>query len=178
MANRKQRFPRAKEKISVRIWLDDGKREFEATVQSVDISLTGVFFASEFFLKAGTELELEFNMPNDDRVVRCTGVITREVRIDERRGTSMSGFAIRFTDYHADAKTVLAGSFLIAELDSFINDYLERRSAKPNTELQQLSDVIIAWEVGKMDLKGGELDLMRDSISVGKDGRIRRQTRG
>lgn len=177
MANPKRRFPRAKETIPVRIWIDDGKREFNATVYTVDISLTGVFFASEFFLKAGTELQLEFSMPNDERTVRCTGVITREVRIDERRGRSLSGFAIRFTEYHADAKTILAGSFLIAELDEFVNDYLERRSVKPKSELEQLSDVIIAWEVGKMELRGGELDLMRDRISVDKDGRIRRQTR-
>ena len=41
----KRRFPRAKEDISVQLTLDDGKRQFEANVHSVDISLTGIFLA-------------------------------------------------------------------------------------------------------------------------------------
>jgi hypothetical protein len=173
----RRRFPRAREEIPVLVTISQEGREFEATVKTVDISLTGVFFASEFFLKAGTELNLEFTMPNDKRVVRVTGIIVREVRLDERRrGPGESGFAVRFTQYHADAKTILAGSFLIAELDEFVHDYLERRTAKPRTEIEQLRDVIIAWEVGKMELKGGELDLMRDRITVDGEGRIRRYT--
>lgn len=170
-------FPRAREKIPVRITIDDGQKQLEATVQTYDISLTGVFFASEFFIKVGTELDLEFTLPNDERPVRVTGTIVREVRLDERRhrGDTVSGFAVHFTEYHADAKTVLAASFLIADLDEFISDYLKRRSIKRRTEVEQLRDVVIAWEVGKMELKEGELDLMRDSIRVDEQGRIRRR---
>ena len=43
------------------------------------------FFASEFFLKPGTELDLEFNMPGDERHVHVHGVIVREVRVDESK---------------------------------------------------------------------------------------------
>lgn len=175
----KRRFPRARERIPVQLTLDDGKRRFKATVYTVDISLTGVFFSTKFYLKTGMMLDLEFKMPNDDRVVRTRGIIIREVRLDERQKRSklQSGFAMRFIEYHADAKAVLAASFMIAELDEFISDYLYRRSKKPKNEKDQLRDVVIAWEVGKMELKGGELDLMRDRIQVDSEGKIRRKKR-
>lgn len=177
----KRRFPRAREKIPVKLKMDDGKKSFEATVQTCDISLSGVFFTSTFFLKPGTVLDLEFMMPNDDRVVRVRGVIVREVRLDEGRSSrggqrTTAGFAMRFVEYYADAKSILAASFLIAELDEFLLDYLERRSRKPKTEMESLRDVIIAWEVGKMELKEGELDIMKDRITVDAEGRIRRRS--
>ena len=169
-------FPRAHERIPVQLVMKDGNKEFQATVYTEDISLTGVFFASTFFLKAGTEMDLEFHMPNDDRVVRVRGMIVREVHVKEDSPSeTVSGFAMRFTEYYADAKTILASSFLIAELDEFVKDYLERRTLKPKTEANGLRDVIVAWEVGKMDLSGGELDIMKDRITVAKDGRIRRR---
>lgn len=171
-----RRFPRAKERIPVKLTLRDGNKQFEATVHTVDISLSGVFFASSFFLKPGTVLDLEFRMPNDDREVRVRGVIVREVRVDDSGRKAKAGFAMRFVEYHADAKIILASSFLIAELDSFVTDYLTRRTLKPKKESDALRDVIIAWEVGKMELKGGELDIMKDRISVDADGRIRRRS--
>ncbi|MBI5510791.1 MAG: PilZ domain-containing protein [Deltaproteobacteria bacterium] len=174
----KRAFPRARERIPVQLSFKDGNREFNATVQTEDISLSGIFFSSTFFLKTGKELLLEFRMPNDDRPVRVRGVIVREVHLNDRtpaRGKAVSGFAMRFTEYFADAKTILASSFLTAELDEFLDDYLVRRSRKPKNEHDSLRDVIIAWEVGKMALKGGELDIMKDRITVDEDGRIRRR---
>ena len=72
-----------------------------------------------------------------------------------RKEIPVEGTLVRCTDYHADAKTILARSFLIAELDDFLRDYLERRSRRPKNENEALRDVIIAWEVGKMELKEG-----------------------
>ena len=171
----KRQFPRAAENIPVRLTLKDEHRSFEATVQTEDISLTGVFFASEFYLKPGIEMDLEFVMPNEERRVRTRGIIVREVRVKERRekGTC-SGFAMRFTDYYDDAKAVLASSFLSADLDEFITDFLKRRTSKPKDELAQLRDVLIAWEVGKMAVNDGELDVIHDRIRVDGKGRIRR----
>ncbi len=173
-------FPRANENIPVRISMSTGKRSFEATVYTADISLSGVFFSSTFFLKTGLVLDLEFAMPNDDRPVKVRGLIVREVRLDGRSGGrsgAIAGFAIRFTEYFADAKTILASSFLIAELDDFLGDYMDRRSHKPKNEHDSLRDVIIAWEVGKMELSEGELNIMRDRITVDKEGKIRRRRR-
>lgn len=169
-----RRFPRARERIPVKLKLIDGKKQFEATVFTCDVSLSGAFFASSFFLKAGSVLDLEFKMPNDERMVRVRGIIVREVRLESSR--NRTGFAMRFVEYYADAKTILASSFLIAELDGFLDDYLQRRSVKPVSERDALRDVIIGWEVGKMELKGGELDIMKDRITVDKEGRIRRRS--
>jgi hypothetical protein len=171
----KRRFPRATEHMSVRLFMADDTREFEATVYTADISLTGAFFITEFFLKPGTVLDLEFHMPTDDRVVHTRGVIVREVHVQDGGKGVVSGFAMRFTEYFADAKTVLATAFLAADMDDFIDDYLRRRTAKPKGEHDLIREAIVTWEVGKMELKEGELDLMRDSIRVDGQGRLRRR---
>jgi hypothetical protein len=158
----KRRFPRIEERIPVQLRIQSGKREFSAKVYTADISLTGVFFSTEFYLKSGTELDLEFTMPGDDRVIRVRGMIVREVRVDQRRPSAKakSGFGLRFTKYHDDAKTVLASAFLAHKLDGFVDGYLERRTKKLKTEKQQLLDIIVAWEVTRMDLGLGERELL------------------
>jgi hypothetical protein len=168
------RFPRARVCIPVLLTLDDGKKRFEATVCTVDISLSGVFFASEFFLKPGTVLDMEFKMPDDHRTVRTRGVIVREVRLDKRGSgaKTQAGFAMRFLEYYGDAETVIASSFVVAELEDFIQDYLSRRSERPKTESGQLRDVIIAWELSKMERKEGEIKLVHDRVQADKDARI------
>jgi hypothetical protein len=170
-------FPRAHERFPVRLRMKDKKKEFDATVYTADISLSGVFFATTFFLKTGMVMDLEFNMPNDPRLVHVRGMIVREVRLDESKGgrRTQSGFAIKFLEYFADAKTVLASSFLTADLDDFLTDYLRRRSAKPKNEIEGLRDVLIAWEVGKMSEHTGELNIMKDRIEVDAEGRIKRR---
>ena len=174
---KQQRFARAKERLPIRLSMKDGDREFQATIYSTDISVSGIFLASDFFLKVGTELDLEFTMPNDDRVVRTRGVIVREVRLDEGgRRPGAAGFAMRFTEYYADAKTVLASSFLVVELDDFVEDFLERRSRRPINEREALREVLIAWEVGKMDLVETEQELLRGRLKVDETGKIRRRS--
>jgi hypothetical protein len=173
----KRRFPRARERFPVKLSIQEEGKEFEATVYTTDISLSGVFFAANFYLRPGTVMDLEFTMPNDDRVIRVRGVIVREVRMDDRRRQPglVAGFAMRFVEYLADAKSVLASSFLTAGLDDFLDDYLDRRSARPKDERSGLREAIIAWEVGKMTITDGELDIMKDSISVDDEGRIHRR---
>lgn len=168
----RRRFPRSHEMIPVRLTFDGEGRQFEATVYTADISLSGVFFATEFFLRVGTVLDLEFAMPNDERTVRIRGVIVREVHLDawspvNRLGVpsgSVSGFAMRFVEYHADAKIVLASAFLTHNLTEFVEDYLARRSGKPSREIDQLKDILIAWELGKMELQEGEVDVIRGGL--------------
>lgn len=172
----KRRFPRAQEQIFVRLTLSDGKRRFEATAHSADISLTGAFFATEFYLKPGLELDLEFKMPNDERVIRVRGVIVREVRYRDRpRSDAVSGFGMRFIRYYADAKTALATSFLTVGLGDFIEDYVRRRTKRSASGPEMLRDVIVAWEVSKMNLEGTEADLLTDKLRLDADGRIRRK---
>ena len=173
----KRIFPRAREQLPVRLRMKDEKKEFEATVYTADVSLSGVFFATTFFLKPGMIMDLEFKMPNDPRVVRVRGIIVREVRLEEsQRGRrQQAGFAMKFLEYFADAKTVLASSFLTADLDDFLADYIKRRSRKPKGELEGLRDVLIAWEVGKMLEHPGELNIMKDRIEVDAEGHIKRR---
>ncbi|MEZ4272253.1 MAG: hypothetical protein R3C68_12750 [Myxococcota bacterium] len=156
-------FPRASQSIAVHLSLNDGKRRFEATIQAADVSLTGVFFTSEFFIAPGVVLDLEFKMPNDDRLVQTRGVIVREVRLERTGDVVNPGFAMHFTEYVGDAKSILAASFLSAELDNFIDDYLSRRLRKPLSASEHLRDVLIAWEVNKMELNPGESDLTPQS---------------
>jgi len=171
-----RRFPRAKERIPVQLTIRTGGREFSAMAYSVDISLTGIFFASTFFLKPGVELDCEFKVPNDERTVRTHGVIVREVRADKPGMRSgVSGFAVQFTDYYDDAKTALAASFLMVELGDFVGDYLRRRTKKARNEPESLADAIIAWEVSKMSIGGAEQDLLHARLRLDANGRIRRR---
>ncbi|MEZ0314370.1 MAG: PilZ domain-containing protein [Myxococcota bacterium] len=158
----KRRFPRVEQSVPVQLRVQTRDREFSARIYTTDISLTGIFFASDFFLKTGTVLDLEFQMPGDDRMVRVRGMIVREVRIDERRPSSKlkSGFGMRFTEYIDDAKTVLASAFLAHKLDGFVAEYLGRRSKKLKTEAAQLRDIIVAWEVTRMGLGLAERELL------------------
>ena len=172
-----RRFARARERVAVRLIFDDGERHLEAIVHTYDISVSGVFLESEFFLKPGMVLDLEFDMPNESRTVRARGIIVREVRLEESgRGVEGgSGFALKFTEYYDDAKTVLASSFLIVELDEFIDDYLRRRTRQPTSDRELLREAIVAWEVDKIDMAPTEVDLLRETIQVESPGRIRRQ---
>jgi hypothetical protein len=159
---------RVPERLAVRLHLKDGKKEFDATVRSTDISLSGVFFASTFLLKLGTVMDLEFRMPHDSRQVRVRGVVAREVRLDEAGvAGAQAGFAIRFLSYGEHAKTILASSFLAAELDGFLASYA-RDHRVPHSEVSRLRQTIVAWEVGKLDLAAGEMAVLGAGLLPGQ----------
>src|SRR6516164_9637408 len=63
-------FPRAKLMVPFGLWIGegDGKR-FSATLTSVNVSVSGAFLRSSFFLPVGTELSVRFQVEPTGRVV-------------------------------------------------------------------------------------------------------------
>ncbi|MEO1175199.1 MAG: PilZ domain-containing protein, partial [Myxococcota bacterium] len=124
-----RKYPRAREETRVRLFKLDGKNQFEAYLDTSDVSFGGAFFTSKFFLKPGMDLEVEFTLPHDDRTVHARGIIVREVRVDGS-DSATTGFAVRFVDYFGDSKSILATYFLHFDLDDFLDDYMQRRQRR------------------------------------------------
>jgi len=142
----RRQFPRRDENIAVHLRWERKDRSFNATVYTADISLSGVFFDCQFFLPIGMAMDLSFTMPGDDREVHTRGLIVREVR-GGRDGRT--GFAMHFTEYFGDAKSILAYSFLRVDVDDFIKSFMARPARNKSIE-EQLRDALIAWEMDKL----------------------------
>ncbi|MEM6730184.1 MAG: PilZ domain-containing protein [Myxococcota bacterium] len=154
-----RKYPRARAETRVRLFKDEGKNQFEAYVDTSDVSFGGAFFTSDFFIRPGMELEVEFTLPHDDRPVHTRGIIVREVRMNGS-GSQQNGFAVRFTEYHGESKSVLATYFLNFDLDEFLEDYMSRRHRRANDERQRIREAVIAWEIFKMELNDGEIQFV------------------
>lgn len=150
-----RRFPRSHEATRVRLFKRDEQHHFEAYVETADVSFGGAFFTSHFFLKPGLELDVEFTLPHDERVIHARGLIVREVRV--AHGETETGFAVRFTRYFGDAKSILATYFLHFDLDDFLDDYLTNRQRRAPTEKESMREALIAWEIFKMELNDSEI---------------------
>lgn len=152
-----RRYPRSHEHVRVRLSRQVGGTEFGATLETADVSFGGAFFTSEFFLRTGMELDVQFRLHHDDRLIKVRGIIVREVRSDDPGSRStFSGFAVRFIDYYDDAKSILATYFLNFDLEDFLNEYMETKNRKVKSERERVRDALIAWEVHCMELSDGE----------------------
>jgi len=155
----RRRFPRKPASVKVRI-LAGGLRDvsFEASLPSVDVSIGGVFLESEFFLRMGTELRVEFELPGAAEKVVASGPVVREQRISSK-GDPRTGFAIQFTRYEEGARLALATYFLSPEVLRFVQEY--RRSSRPQRirgEVERMVDLVVAWEMDRLE-RGGAVDL-------------------
>ncbi|MHB8420973.1 MAG: PilZ domain-containing protein [Myxococcales bacterium] len=148
----KRRYPRAPLETRVRLSAGAEGRAFQATLRSVDVSLGGIFFQSEYMLKLGSELHVAFDLPEEGRSVEADGVVVRIERYDERRKAGRSGFALRFTAFEGDGAVALASLFLAPRLRDFAGRWLKTRgrSRARETELDRLVDVLIAWELERL----------------------------
>jgi hypothetical protein len=147
--------------VKSRLWSgDDRSAYFEATLETHNISVGGIFFESTFFLKLGSELHVEFSMPPHRRVVHAKGTVVRVEKIDTG-GQTRTGFAIKFEEYFDSSEVVLANYFLAPVLREFINGYAKRNKLKmPPAESDHLVDVLAAWELEKAQ---GETSLLVDA---------------
>src|SRR5690242_5921412 len=99
IASTRRRYPRAGLDVKVRLSVGAGKeKRFEATLHSRNISVSGVFFESTFFLKVGQVVDVELRLPPQNRPVRARGRVVRVESLDEG-GKATTGFALRFEEY-------------------------------------------------------------------------------
>jgi hypothetical protein len=149
----RRQFPRKLAKAKVRL-LTPGKQGsmFEAWLPSVDVSIGGVFLQSEFFLRMGTRLRVQFELPGAPEPVEALGTVCREQRAGTRRGEIRSGFAVQFDEYSEGAKLALATYFLATEVRQFVNAYRRTgRQQRLRGEEERMLDLIVAWEMDRLE---------------------------
>jgi hypothetical protein len=147
-------FPRAQLATRFDLWVEDGAggRRFSANLTSINVSVSGAFLASTFFLPMGTVVRARFSLEEGASPVEARAEIVREER---DRGDDRSGFALRFLDFSGQTEVALARLFLGMRLRAFTEDYLKSQRARslPN-ELERVIDVMAAWELLKATTPG------------------------
>ncbi len=143
-------FPRAQLATRFEVWVDDeaGARRFAASLVSVNVSVSGAFLESTFYLPLGTVLGVRFSLEPGAAPVMARAEIVREERGDGPEGRS--GFGVRFLDFSGQTEVALARLFVGMRLRAFAEDYLKSQRARslPN-EVERVVDVLAAWELLK-----------------------------
>jgi hypothetical protein len=143
-----RKFPRAMLEVPFNLWIDSGgARTFSASLRSTNLSVSGAFLESSFFLKLGTELRVSFELDPDEDPVEARAEIVRESRDPKGR----TGFALRFVEFFSQSEVTLAKLFLGEQLRHFAAGYLESKRARSLTnELDRCVDALAAWELQKV----------------------------
>ncbi|MBJ6763304.1 PilZ domain-containing protein [Myxococcaceae bacterium JPH2] len=148
-------FPRAQLATRFDLWMEDeeGGRRFSASLTSINVSVSGAFLESTFFLPLGTVMGSRFALEDGAPPVEARAEIVREERGTGHDGRS--GFALRFLDFSGQTEVALARLFLGMRLRAFAEDYLKSQRARslPN-ELERVVDVLAAWELMKATSPG------------------------
>jgi hypothetical protein len=146
-------FPRARLATRFELWREEGgERTFAASFTSQNVSVSGAFLESTFFMPMGTELNVRFSLEGGTEPVLARAQIVRE----ERTGPDgRSGFGIRFMEFSGQTEVSLARLFLGMRLRDFVEEYLQSRRARslPN-EFERAVDVLAAWELLKATSPG------------------------
>jgi hypothetical protein len=147
-----RRFPRAKLRVPFTLYIgEDTDRRFSAALRSNNLSVSGAFLESTFFLPVGTELQVRFSLEGNAEPVQARAEIVREERPDPRTGEGRSGFAIRFLEFSGQTEVTLAKLFLGEQLRAFAERYLQSRRARGlSNELDRVVDALAAWELLKV----------------------------
>lgn len=151
-----RQFPRAKMAVRFDAWMGEGEdRRFSASFTSANVSVSGAFLESTFFLPIGTELRVAFALEAGADPVQARASIIREERPDPRTGQGRSGFGIKFVEFFSQTEVTLAKLFLGAKLRAFAGAYMTSRRARSlNNELDRVVDALAAWELQKVTTPG------------------------
>ena len=146
-----RQFPRARLGVSFSIWIGEGKdRTFSASLASVNLSVSGAFLQSTFFLPIGTVLHVSFTLEDGGAPVHARGEILRQQHPhdgDEAR----SGMGLRFVEFFEQTEVTLARLFLGPTLQRFSETYLASpRAQNLESELDRVVDALAAWELQKV----------------------------
>lgn len=146
-----RQFPRAKMDVPFRLSIGEGDAvRFQATLKSANISVSGAFLESTFFLPVGTEVHAAFELDPDEDPVLSRAQIIR-IETPGRDGKGRSGMAIRFVEFFSQSEVTLAKLFLGARLRVFAETYLSSKRARSlNNELDRCVDALAAWELQKV----------------------------
>jgi hypothetical protein len=141
-------FPRIP--LAVRVAVTRGSPDapsFSAFLQSENISVSGAFLRSTFFLPVGTDLHVSFRLGETGEQVRARAELVRH----QQAPNLPSGFGIHFEEFFDQTEVALARLFIDARLQAFAEDYLGSARAKTfKTERDRVVDALAAWELLKI----------------------------
>ena len=146
-----RQFPRARMAVTFKLWIGEGDgRRFEAGLKSRNVSVSGAFLDSTFFLPVDTELRTSFEIDPDEEPVEARVKIVRQERADSD-GKGRHGMAIRFVEFFAQSEVTLAKLFIGVRLKKFAEAYLASKRARSlDNELDRCVDALAAWELQKV----------------------------
>jgi hypothetical protein len=149
-------FPRARFSAPVSIWIGEGaERRFSATLRCTNISVSGMFLDSTFFLPIGTEVLVSVPLEAGQDPVLARAEVVREERVNPRTGQGRSGFGLRFAEFFGQTEVMLARLFLAQRLRNFAQSYLQSKRARSlSSELERGVDALAAWELSKATSPG------------------------
>jgi hypothetical protein len=147
-----RQYPRARITVPVRVWIGEGKEQtFSATLRTANISVSGAFLESTFFLKLGTELSLRFELDEDGESVLGRAQVVREERPARGDDGGRTGMGIRFVAFEAQSEVTLARLFLGDTLREFAAEFLGSARAKSlGSEFERVVDSLAAWELARV----------------------------
>ena len=143
-------FPRAKLAVPFVLWIGEGEtRRFSATLLSANVSVSGAFLRSSFFLPIGTEMSVRFQVePTGPSVEARVDVLRQETENDR---TGRTGMGLRFLEFFRQTEVTLARLFLGEQLRKFAEGYLTSARARSLTsELDRVVVALAAWELLKV----------------------------
>lgn len=147
-----RQFPRAKLVVPFQVWIGEGKdRRFSASLRSSNLSVSGVFLQSTFFLPVGTELHVSFQLEDGGSPVHARGEIIRQQHAPQGADDTKSGLGMRFVEFFDQTEVTLARLFLGPTLQRFAENYLSSERAQSlDSELDRVVDALAAWELQKV----------------------------
>ena len=146
------RLPRARMAVAFELHIGDGRdKRFSANLPSRDLSVTGAFLKSSYFLPVGTRLKVSFQVDEDLPPLRASAEIVRH----EKAGPGgEGGFAIRFSEFEGDSRVLVTELILGERLHVFIDRYLRsKRSRQFHGEAEKMADLLASWELHKATAK-------------------------
>jgi hypothetical protein len=143
MQDERRRFPRVQKDLPIRLFAGHDKApSLECTLRSEDMSLSGIFLRSTFFLPEGMPVRIELEAPWG-QLASVHGVVARVVR-----DGAVTGFGIHFTNLDADALTDLVCIFVGDHIQQFVADFAKRHKGGVDTNV--ISEALLAWELARL----------------------------
>ncbi len=98
MHSENRNTPRVPLSVSVSYWVDGHEREGTYHVSSVNVSEGGIFIATDLPLGLGTEVHLEFHLPNLDEAIQASGRVVWCGRTETADAGTILGKGIQFME--------------------------------------------------------------------------------
>jgi hypothetical protein len=142
-------FPRAAITTRFKLWIGEGQeRSFSAVLTSTNLSVSGAFVESSFFLPVNTKLQLSFELEQGEQV----SAVALVVREDRNERAKQTGMGLRFLEFFNQSEVSMAKLFVGERLYEFVQAYLGSKRAKSaQNELERATDLLAAWELRRIN---------------------------